>query len=182
MRIPPFLPLVLSLLVAGVPAARAQGKLHPGDTFELRVTGVASEYAQEVSLQYMVLEDGTVRIPYIGRVKAAGSTVGDFSRAVERQFVTQKIFTNPTVVIALPASARTVNVGGGVRSPGAIPWSPELTLSEAINRAGGCELGGIGKVKVVREGKTLVFDLRRSEKDRTQNPNLDPGDEVKVPE
>jgi polysaccharide export outer membrane protein len=174
--------LALALLALASPAAIAQGKLRPGDVLDLRVTGVPGEFAQEVSMAYTVLDDGTVRLPYIGELKAAGSTIGEFSRAVERQFVTQEIFTNPVVIIALPASARTVSVGGGVRSPGAVPWSPDLTLSEAIVRAGGSDFNDLGKVKVIHEGKTSVFNLKRAEHDPAQNPKLSPGDEVKVPQ
>jgi polysaccharide export outer membrane protein len=179
MRFP--LPLLaLALIALATPTAFAQGKLRPGDVLDLRVTGVASEFAQEVSMAYTVLDDGTVRFPYIGELKAAGSTIGEFSRAVEHQFVARKIFTNPTVIITLPASSRTVTVGGEVKNPGAIPWSPDLTLSEAVDRAGGGVLDEVGKVKVIHEGKTSIFNLKRV-KDSTQNPKLSPGDEVKVP-
>ncbi len=70
-----------------------------------------------------------------------------------------------------------------MRQGTAIEWSPDLTLSSAINRAGGfSEYGNQKKIKVTRDGKSQVFNLKRVDKDPNQNPKLLPGDEVEVPE
>jgi polysaccharide export outer membrane protein len=70
-----------------------------------------------------------------------------------------------------------------VRSPGAIPWSQDLTLSTALKRAGGqSDFGSISKIKVTRDGKVTVYNLKRAAKQPEQNPKLLPGDEVDVPE
>jgi protein involved in polysaccharide export with SLBB domain len=176
---------VLFLLVFSLLGATSWGQavLRPGDVFEVRLSGMPAEFAQEFFLNYTVSDDGTVDIPYIGQLRAGGETVTQFSRAMERKLIDEKIFTNPTVVLSLQPSSRFITIGGGVRSPGAIPWSQDLTLSSALKRAGGTsDFGNTGKIKVTRDGKVSVFSLKRAAKDPNQNPKLLPGDEVDVPE
>jgi protein involved in polysaccharide export with SLBB domain len=70
-----------------------------------------------------------------------------------------------------------------VRAPQAVPWNNDMTLTNAITRAQGfADFANKKKVKLVREGKSAVFNLTRVDKDPTQNPKLLPGDEVEVPE
>lgn len=176
---------VLVLLVLSLLGAKSFGQatLRPGDVFELRLSGMPLEFAQEFMLNYTVSDDGTVDIPYMGTMRAAGQTVTQFSRGLEKKLVDEKIFTNPTVVLNLQPSSRFITIGGGVRGPGAIPWSQDLTLSTALKRAGGTsDFGSTSKIRVTRDGKVMVYNLKRAQKDPSQNPKLLPGDEVDVPE
>lgn len=61
-------------------------------------------------------------------------------------------------------SQATVVVGGQVRRPGPVPYSKELTIYAAIQAGGGpTEFGAMGRVKVIRAGKVLNFDLSKDE-------------------
>jgi protein involved in polysaccharide export with SLBB domain len=163
------------------PAGYGQAVLRAGDVFELRLSGMPIDVASEFAMQYTVSDDGKVGIPYIGDVRAAGLTTTNFAKAVERKLVADKIFTHPTAVINLQPQSRYVTIGGEVRSPQPVPWSTDLTLSVAIKRAGGVgEFGSLKKIKVTREGKSIVFNLTKADKDPNQNPKLLPGDEVEV--
>lgn len=67
-----------------------------------------------------------------------------------------------------PASTQkteaTVVVGGQVRRPGPVPYSKELTIFAAIQGGGGpTEFGAMKRVKVIRDGKVLNFDLTKDE-------------------
>src|SRR4051812_30431257 len=180
-----FLPIiVLAALSLMTSRAHAQAVLRDGDVFEIVLSGMPVECANEFHLQYTVGDDGEVSIPLIGQIKAAGLSTTQFARNVERKLVSEKIFTRPTVVITPQAQSRFVTVGGGVRQSGAVPWSTDLTLSAALKRAGGAsDFGNISKTRLTREGKTAVYNLKRAAKgDQTQNPKLLPGDEVEVPE
>ncbi|RYD84898.1 MAG: hypothetical protein EOP84_04185 [Verrucomicrobiaceae bacterium] len=178
-----FFALALFAALALAPAAFGQAALRPNDSFEMALSGMPAEFAMEFRGQYTVGDDGNVSIPYVGAVRASGLTSSQLSRAIERKLVADKIFTQPTVMLMLAAQSRFVTVGGGVRAPQAVPWSADLTLSSAIKRAGGIgDFGNDKKVKVIREGKVGVFNLRISGKDPSQNPKLLPGDEVEVPD
>ena len=178
-----FIVLVILALCALAQSGFAQAPLRPNDTFELQLSGMPAEFAQDFRGQYTVGDDGTVGIPLIGAVRAAGLTSSQLARTIEKKLVSEKIFTNPTVLLVLPLQSRFVTVGGGVRAPQAVPWSADLTLSSAIKRAGGTsDFANTSKIRVIREGKVGIFNLRKSGEDPNQNPKLLPGDEVEVPE
>lgn len=178
-----FLLLMLALGALLLCRAEAQAVMRNGDGFELRLSGMASEFANEFPLQYTIGDSGEVRIPFIGEMKAAGSSPTQLARAIERKLVADKIFTSPTAVITLQPASRLVTVGGAVRSPQAVPWTNDLTLSNALIRAGGGSgFEDLKKVKLTREGKVSYYNLKRADKDPAQNPRLLPGDEVIVPE
>lgn len=178
-----YLSLVLLGFTAFLPShSCAQAVVRNGEIFELTLSGMAAEYAQEFHLQYTVGDDGEVAIPYIGTIKAAGLSTTQLSRTIEKRLVDEKIFTQPTAVISLQQNNRMVTVSGGVRAPQAIVWTNDLNLSQAIARAGGRNEFAGWKVKVVRGGEAKVYNFKNKDKDPSQNPRLLPGDEVEVPE
>jgi polysaccharide export outer membrane protein len=160
----------------------AQAVIRKGDVFEIRLSGIPVEYAQEFAFAYTVGDDGEVRIPLIGQMRAAGISFTQLSRNIERKLVSDKIFTNPTCIF-LNSGSRFVTVGGAVRAPQAVPWNSDTTLTNAITRAGDfTEFADRKKVKVMREGQVSYYNTKRIDKDPTQNPKLLPGDEVYVKE
>jgi protein involved in polysaccharide export with SLBB domain len=173
--------LLLLTLGALVPIRSEAQALRIGDVFELRLSGMPLEYANEFAQQYTIGETGEIRLPLIGDLKAAGSSTTDLARAIDRKLVAGKIFTTPTTHIAV--LQQFVTVGGAVRSPQAVPWTHGMTLSNAIIRAGGDNgFPNYRKVKLTRDGKISYYNLTRVEKDPGQNPKLLPGDEIIVPE
>lgn len=175
--------LVCAVVLALAPRASAQAVIRPGDLFEMRFSGMPADVAAELAMVYTVGDDGSVEVPLIGTVRAAGLSTTQFAKSVEAKFVAAKIFTQPTVIVNLQQQSRFVTVGGEVRAPQVVPWSQDLNLSQAIKRAGGPgEFGNIKKIRVLREGKLMgVFNLRAADKDPNQNPKLLPGDEIEVP-
>ena len=182
--------LLFSLLAALLlPAANAsaQAVLRSGDIFELRLSGMPSEYALEYSLQYTVGDNGEVSLAQLNTpIKAAGLSTTQLERTIEKRLINEKIFTNPTAVVMLQPSSRFVTVGGAVRAPSSVAWAPDMTLSVALKRAGGpSDFAKMNAVKISREGKTQTYDQKKYQKDPNrygdQNPKLLPGDEVEVP-
>jgi len=174
--------LVLAFALLGL-ASRgySQAVFRIGDVFEMRLSGMPVDAAAEFALQYTVSEAGEVDIPYIGAMKAQGLSTTQFARSVERKLIDAKIFTTPTVVVNLQPQSRFVTVGGGVRAPQTIAWTPDLNLSSAIKRAGGqSDFGNIKRIKITRDGKNTLYNLKKRDKDPSQNPKLLPGDEVEV--
>ena len=173
--------LFLAVLALAAPAAFPQAVMRKGDVFELRLSGMPLDAAQEFFLQYTVGDEGRVKIPYIGEIQAQGITTTQLARTIEKELVAKKIFTRPTAVINLQAQSRFVTIGGEVRAPNTVPWSPELTLSMALKRVGGVsEWGSTKKIKITREGQSRMFNLTKADKDPSQNPKLLPGDEIEV--
>lgn len=73
-----------------------------------------------------------------------------------------------------------VHIGGQVGTPGAVDFKENLTLKEAVVRAGGATpFGSQKRVRVFRDGKTLTYDLTNPEFD---DIILQPGDSVEMPQ
>jgi len=158
--------------------------LRTGDIFEMRLSGMPAEYASDFNLQYTVGSEGTVSVPLVGEVRAAGLTASQLEREVESKLVGGKIFTHPTVLINIAQATRYVSISGGVRQPQRLQWSNDLTLSSAIgNCAGLSDFGSPKGIRIIREGKIFgMFNLTELQKDPAKDPKLLPGDQVVVRE
>jgi polysaccharide export outer membrane protein len=152
--------------------------------FDMRLGGMPAEYAQEFALQFTVGQDGSVNIPLIGEIKAAGLTGSQLERTIQNRLMAEKIFTRPTVIISIAQVARFVSVSGGVRAPQRLQWNPDLSLSSAIGNSGGLsDFGSPKGIRIVREGKVVgVFNLKDIQGDPAKDVKLLPGDQVLVRE
>lgn len=150
----------------------------------MNLSGMPGEFAGDFKLQYTIGQEGTVNVPLIGEVKAAGLTATQLERSVEAKLVGEKIFTHPTVLISIAQTTRYVSVSGGVRQPQRLSWSSDLTLSSAIgNCAGLSDFGSPKNIRIIREGKIFgAFNLTELQKDPSKDPKLLPGDQVLVRE
>lgn len=179
-----FICLITSLALLGSHlSAQTFATLRTGDVFDMRLSGMPAEYAQEFALQYTVGQDGTVNIPLVGEVRATGLTSTQLERTIQNRLMAEKIFKQPTVIINVAAVQRFVSVSGGVRQPQRLQWSPDLTLTSAIGNAGGLDEFSNGKgIRIIREGRAIgQFNWRDLERDPGIDPKLLPGDQVTVP-
>ncbi|MDB6154874.1 MAG: Polysaccharide biosynthesis/export protein [Chthoniobacteraceae bacterium] len=166
------------------PAAAAADSMMEGavfrasDSFELRMSGMPPEDALPFAQQFTIGGDGFVNIPLGGQVRAAGLTQSQLERAIERCLVDKKIFTRPTATINVAPTARFVTIGGQVRNPQRLPWYADLTLNSAISAAQGAGDFAGNKIRLIRNGKVLMFDKKVIAKDPAQDPHLMPGDQV----
>jgi len=169
-RVPEVLP--------ALPVNRESATFRPGDTFELRLSGMPAEDALPFAQQFTVGGDGYVNIPLGGLVRAAGLTQSELEGAIEKKLVEQKIFTRPTATINVAAQSRFVTVGGQVRAPQRLPWSADLTLLSAISAVGGPADFAGSKVKLTRGGKVQTFSRRELDRSPERDPKLFPGDQI----
>ena len=95
-------------------------------------------------------------------------------------------------ILTIPTEIRNrISIDGEVKQPIVIPFTEGLSVAQAITRAGGrTENSKMSKVTVVRlrpgrpdDPEYIDVDLVKfySQKDRSQNPELKPGDIVYVP-
>ena len=183
-------PRVARAVAANGPAAPTSARtsssvlLRPNDMIELHMGGMPPDDAQPFSITpYTVSGDGQVNIPYVGSLPAAGRTTSELERAIERALVDKKIFRTPTATININQSnptLRTVTIGGNVRAPGRTQWSPDLTLMSSIADHGGPGDFAGDKINLIRDGKITVYRYKQLQKDPSQDPRLQPGDQVDV--
>ncbi len=173
--------LCVLLLAAGAAHVFAQATLRAGDTIDIRLSGVPPDEIQQFSASYTIDEGGMLNLPYIGAMKAGGLTQNIVQENVERKLVSDGIYTRPTITIIVQPSARFVNVGGAVKTPGRIPFTPDLTIMSAINAAGGFnDFADQRKVRWVHEGRVEMVDVRKVRKDPSLDAKIFPGDQIEV--
>ena len=161
----------------------AQAVLRIGDPVELKIGGVPAEDQSQVNNTYTVDSGGAINLPYIGKVRAEGVTPASLARAIEDNYRSNKIYSNPNVTIIMQPSARFVNVGGAVRSPSRVPFTEDMTLLTAINASGGFnDFADQRHVRLLRGNEATVYDVRKFRKDPSQDVRLRPGDKIEVPQ
>lgn len=133
---------VLSLALADVapqrPAAPPQDEAYivgVGDELQLRVFG-----EDDMSRDRLLIDpDGTIEVPQLGRIKAAGRTTREIQDYIAQELVRRKIFVQqPSVSISVAVfRSQSVRVEGRVNRPGEIVMKGRvLTLPDAIYEAG----------------------------------------------
>jgi polysaccharide biosynthesis/export protein len=169
----------LFAIVVSLTSANAQQRFRDGDTFRMAVGGAPREYTQDFELEYSI-DDGSVTIPHIGRMRAVGLSPSALAGAIEKRLIAEKIFTNPSVVLNPVRAPSTIVVGGAVRNPGRHPWAAEMTLTQAIAAASGPSEWAKDQVKLIRGGKSELFSRKLLKKDPGTDPRVFPNDYVEV--
>ncbi len=161
--------LSASMLPAGVPGA-------------LGVAGVAVSPMQPQS-GFEIDRQGMLDFPYAGKLKVAGLTTVEVHEQLIQRL--SRYLKNPKVTLRiLTYRSKRIYVDGEVKQPGvqAIDDLP-MTLTEAINRAGGVTpMADQSRIMVSREGKTYQINMPQLVQ-RGVNPSsimLVSGDVVRV--
>ena len=124
-----------------------------------------------------VAQNGTIEVPYVGRVQVAGRTSAAVADSIEQALQNQAI--QPQVIVSVTEGASTdITVAGEVGSPGPVP----LTLNgrrilDAIAAAGGSRAPDYESfVRLTRGGVTASTSLAGLVRDPGQNVYLRPSD------
>lgn len=172
--------------ICGVSPLKAQEpqsggvKLREGDQVEIRIGGVPQEEISQISASYTVVE-GNVNMPYIGKIHAGGSDPAQLQQAIENAYRSQQIYTNPSITVLVPSAARFVNIGGAVRAPQRVAFTPDLTILGVINAAGGfTEFADQSKIRLMRDGKATMINIKEVRKNPALDVRLKPGDNIEV--
>ncbi len=176
-----FLLAVLTLCAA--PAVAQDATFRAGDTLELRIGGVPPEETTLITGTYTVDEQGFINLPHIGPVKAMGLTQNTLQQAIQARYKSEGIYTNPTITISVPTTLRFVNVSGDVRTPRRVEYTADLTLLGAISAASGfTEYADQSKVRLLRDGKVMIVNVKQVRRDPSLDIKLRPGDQIEVPQ
>jgi len=165
-------------------SASAWAQIQPGRAIIITISGVPSEEKARFDVNYPVSEAGTINMPFIGQVRAAGLRADQLQAQLETRYKSAGIYTHPTFQVIDSTAGKIVEqvvvVGGQVRKPGQVPYNRMLTLYQAIQNAGGAsEFGSMKRVKLFRAKQQKVYDL--TEMKYMQIP-LEPDDTIEVPQ
>lgn len=121
----------------------------------------------DLSGRFAVDADGTFTFPLIGRVKAGGLTLRQIEAELKKRLKDDKYFVNPQLSVAVEQfKSQKIFIVGEVRTPGAYPLSGDMSLIEALARAGSTLPSASGEALIVHlaPGQTTA-DVLASAKD-----------------
>jgi polysaccharide biosynthesis/export protein VpsN len=174
---------VVALLTSSAVAFAGEAVLRPGDTIQLKIGGVPANDTSNVSGAYMIDGDGNVNMPNLGKVRIGGLTAGAAQTAIETEYRGHDIYTHPTIILTMQLQSRWVNVGGEVKSPQRVAYTPDLTVLAAINAAGGFSaFADQRRVRLLRSDQVIMIDVRKVRATPSLDLAVEPGDRIEVPQ
>jgi polysaccharide export outer membrane protein len=104
----------------------------------------------DLSGKFTVETDGSFTFPLIGRVKAGGLTLRQFEAELKKKLA-DGYFKNPQVSVAVETyRSQRIFIVGEVRNPGTYQLTGDMTLIEAVARAGSTTPAAAPEAIVVR--------------------------------
>jgi polysaccharide export outer membrane protein len=132
-----------------------------------------------------VAPDGTVSLPYIGRIQVVGMTEDGLASAFRRTLERRDVVKNAQVFITTVNFGAQVSVQGAVRQPGVQSLDRPTRLAEAVSRAGGAAQPN-GVIVVRRRAARGATQLQRFDQAAVlagrSNPMIYNGDQIYVEE
>ncbi|MEM9446403.1 MAG: polysaccharide biosynthesis/export family protein [Verrucomicrobiota bacterium] len=153
-------------------------RIRIGDIMSINLTGVPAQDAR--TFEVRVDEAGNVSMPFIGSVRAAGSTAATLKENIETRYKTGGFYATPNIQIVV-REIRYVSVGGEVRVPQRLQYTQDLTAASAIAGAGGfTDYANQREVKLLRGGKVFIFNAREITSDPSLDIALEPDDKIQI--
>ena len=115
----------------------------------------------DMSFELTVDESGVFSYPYLGDIKLIGKTTTE----LESELIAGlkgTVLVKPNISVTV-AEYRTFSIGGEVKEPGSYPYSPNLTVKQAINLAGGVTDWSNGKRFTLERSKIIPREKFNSE-------------------
>ncbi len=156
--------------------------IRQGDQIKLEVWGYP-----EFNAETIVKELGTVTIPNIGEISAAGLTKEQFKQVVTTrlaEYITGDVKLSMVVISSIP---QKITIIGAVTRQENYPLTSEITLVEALSMAGGTtEESDVRAIRILRGGLTsqpievdLTYYVEQGNIEAI--PIVRPGDTIWVP-
>lgn len=146
-------------------------RLGSGDKIHVGIFG-----QPDLNGDFVVDGGGSVQLPLIGSVKAAGLTVAEFQKAITAKFA-DGYLVNPNIAVDV-VNYRPFYIIGEVRAPGQYPYVNGMSVLNAVALAGGF---------TDRADKSEVYIRRNGSSKETEYPGdettkVNPGDIIRISE
>ena len=141
----------------------------------------------ELSKQVTVRLDGSISLPLVNDVKAAGLTCGALRNYLEKKYQDYVEFAKISVTL-VESHSKKIYLLGKVNSPGEYELKKNMTIVQAISLAGGLaewadaeDIRLIRKINGVDQTFKVDYEAIVSGEDLSQNVLLQPDDTIFVP-
>ena len=128
--------------------------INPGDVIDIQV-----DRAPELSGTRRVSASGTIRMEYLGRIKAQGVTVDELASFIANS-LSDRYLKNPRVTVTVKQmNSQTFFIQGAVNRPGAYQIEGRPSLLTLIALAGGLTENYGSTAFIIREGNRPKMDI-----------------------
>jgi protein involved in polysaccharide export with SLBB domain len=128
---------------------------------------------------FLIADDGTISLPLVGTVQAAGKTPGELQRIITKLYVPEYYIR---LAVTVTAINRVYYVGGEVTRPGPEPYLGQTTVTKAIQAAGDFTVFASHNVWLTRsDGTRIQVKVDKALRDVASDPAVFPGDQIQVP-
>jgi polysaccharide export outer membrane protein len=161
---------------ASVPQTAAEGAddsyhLGSGDRIHIGVFGQS-----DLNGDYVVDGGGSVQLPLIGSVRAAGLTVAEFQKQLISKY-SDGYLVNPNVEVDV-VNYRPFYIIGEIKAPGQYPYVNGMSILNAVALAGGfTDRADKSEVYIRRNGSAKEIEFPGDE-----TTKVNPGDIVRISE
>lgn len=158
-----------------LPEGASAAQLRPGDTLGISLQGIPDPSQHNVQID----DSGLITLPYIGGIEVVGLTTSQLSARIKTTYVERNFYR--AIDVSVTVTERFVYVGGEVQNPGRIEWTPDLTMTKAIQAAGEFTLyAKETAVNVVRDQTAYSLDAKLAQRSPAEDPKLLPGDSLQI--
>ena len=143
----------------------------PGDVLEISVWK-----NQDLTRQVVVLPDGTISFPLVGRFTAGGKSVAQLKAEMEKK-ISRYVAEPDLTIIVQQVNSMVVYVIGKVNRPGDIPLNRNISVLQALSMAGGLNIfADPQSIQIVRKGDTstmiIPFNYKAATEDNMMEGNI----------
>jgi len=141
--------------------------------------------APELTKTVQVAEDGTINLPLLGQMPAAGKSPSELEREIQARLNARYMKSSQVTVFVKEYNSQRVTVEGAVKTPGVLPLRGNDTLMQVIAKSGGLDRETASSDVVIfhtTDGARTAtrFDLSAIKSGQAQDPRVVPGDVVVV--
>jgi protein involved in polysaccharide export with SLBB domain len=148
--------------------------LRPGDGLKL----IFFNITDSISGDYYIQDDGTISLPYLGKIVAAGVNTDSLKTEIYSKY--SSLYKNPELTI-LPLIR--VNIFGEVKTPGFYYVTGTDKLSDLIAKAGGTTTeADLSDIVITRNGKEIQINGNKviESGSKLDDIGLQSGDQIDV--
>lgn len=162
---------------AAPPVDTTTARFQVGDTVTVTFSGVPIPIPDHVEA---IKEDGTITLPFIGSIYAVGKTSGELQKEIHDDYV-PKYYVQLTVTVT--TGARYYYVGGEVNKSGLYQYVTGITVTKAIQAAGGLtDFANHKKVFLTHASnhQRIQVNYDQALQDPSKDPPVYPDDQINV--
>jgi protein involved in polysaccharide export with SLBB domain len=151
-------------------------RFHVGDTVTVTLSGLPDPIDPHTE---PIKEDGTITMPDIGHIQAAGKTAGELQNAIHDLYV-PNLYRHVTVNVSI--GDRVYYVRGEVKNPGRQLYLGETTVTKAIASAGDfTDFANRRNVLLTRaNGQQITVNCKKVLAGKETDPPVYPNDQIVV--